>query len=36
VTEVPGGVQVQADVTFEVDGSAKPVCVAEMVLRYYA
>ncbi len=36
VTEIPGGVQVEAEVTFDIDGGAKPVCVADMVLRYYA
>jgi acyl dehydratase len=35
VTEVPGGYQIEPTVTFEVEGGAKPVCVAEMVLRYY-
>jgi acyl dehydratase len=35
-SEIAGGVQIEAEVTFEVDGGAKPVCVADMVLRYYA
>lgn len=35
-TEVPGGTQIEAEVTFEVEGATKPVCVADMVLRYYA
>ncbi len=30
-----GGVQVTLDLTFEVEGSAKPACVAELLLRYY-
>ena len=36
VTEVKGGVQNVITVTFEVEGSAKPACVAEVVLRSYA
>ncbi|WP_159500493.1 MaoC family dehydratase [Microbacterium sp. 18062] len=35
VTEVPGGLQLEVPVTFEVEGAAKPACVAELVLRYY-
>lgn len=35
VTEVSGGFQVEPTVTFEIEGGTKPVCVAEMVLRYY-
>jgi acyl dehydratase len=35
VDEVAGGLQVAAHVVFEVEGGAKPVCVADMVLRYY-
>ncbi len=34
--EVSGGVQVTLTMTFEVEGGTKPVCVAEVVLRYYA
>jgi acyl dehydratase len=30
-----GGVQVQLEVTFEVEGATKPACVAELLLRYY-
>jgi acyl dehydratase len=30
-----GGVQVTIDLTFEVEGSSKPACVAELILRYY-
>lgn len=36
VDEVPGGFQVAPRVTFELEGGSKPVCVADMVLRYYA
>jgi acyl dehydratase len=35
VTEVPGGVQVKAKCTIEVQGSEKPVCVAETLVRLY-
>jgi acyl dehydratase len=35
VTEVAGGLQLEVPVTFEVEGVAKPACVAELVLRYY-
>lgn len=36
VTEVAGnGYQLETPVTFEVEGSDKPACVAELVLRYY-
>jgi acyl dehydratase len=34
--EVPGGAQVTLAVTFEIEGSTKPVCVAEVVFRYMA
>jgi len=34
-SEVPGGVQVVADLTMEVDGSDKPALVAEAVYRFY-
>ena len=30
-----GGVQVALELTFEVEGSPKPACVAELLLRYY-
>jgi acyl dehydratase len=33
--DVPGGVQVTMEFTFEVEGSAKPSCIAEPVFRYY-
>jgi acyl dehydratase len=36
VTPVDGGVQVVARVTVEVDGTAKPCCVAETVARLYS
>jgi acyl dehydratase len=36
VTDVAGGKQVVLEVTFEVDGAAKPSCVAEVIFRYYA
>ena len=36
VEDVPGdGVQVCVDFTVEVEGSAKPACVARAVYRYY-
>jgi acyl dehydratase len=35
VDDVPGGVQSVVDVTFEIEGGAKPVCVAQTVSRYY-
>jgi acyl dehydratase len=35
VTEVPGGIQVNRQVTMEVEGSEKPAMVAETVSRYY-
>jgi acyl dehydratase len=36
VEEVPGGVQATLAVTFEREGGGKPVCVAELLLRYGA
>jgi acyl dehydratase len=36
VTEIAGGVQMQTTVTFEVEGAAKPACVATIVVRQYA
>jgi acyl dehydratase len=36
VTEVPGGVQVGLTFVWEVAGSTKPACVAEMLIRYRA
>jgi acyl dehydratase len=35
VAEVPGGVQVKSKVTIEVQGSEKPACVAETLVRLY-
>lgn len=35
VEEVPGGLQVEYRYTAEVEGSAKPACVAEIIFRYY-
>lgn len=35
VDDVPGGVQVAGDLTFEVEGGTKPVCVARTLSRYY-
>jgi acyl dehydratase len=36
VDDVPGGVQVALAVTFEREGGGKPVCVAELLLRFGA
>jgi acyl dehydratase len=35
-TEVSGGVQLTVDFTIEIDGQAKPACVARAVYRQYA
>jgi acyl dehydratase len=35
VDEVTGGAQAKLIVTYEVEGSAKPACVAEIIFRYY-
>ena len=35
VDDVSGGVQVQMTLTFEIEGSEKPACVAEAIYRYY-
>ncbi|GII25070.1 MaoC family dehydratase [Planosporangium mesophilum] len=35
VTEIPGGVQMTVTLTFEVEGQAKPSCVATILLRQY-
>lgn len=35
VTEIPGGYQVHADLTWDVEGNDKPACAAKQVLRYY-
>jgi acyl dehydratase len=34
-SEVPGGVQVTADLTMEIEGSEKPALAAEAVYRFY-
>ncbi len=34
--EVGGGVQVVLSTTFEIEGGTKPVCVAEILFRYYS
>jgi acyl dehydratase len=36
VEDVTGGAQVTLEAVFEVEGGTKPVCVAELVFRYYA
>ncbi len=36
VTDVAGGAQGTLEVTYEIEGGTKPVCVAEVVFRYYA
>lgn len=36
VEDVAGGAQVTQEFTFEVEGAAKPSCVAEVIFRYYA
>ena len=35
VDEIPGGVQQLLEITFEVEGAAKPSCVAEVIFRSY-
>jgi acyl dehydratase len=35
VEDVAGGVQVTLATTFEIEGGTKPVCVAEILFRYY-
>jgi acyl dehydratase len=35
VKDVPNAIQVTVGITFEVEGSDKPVCVAEGLFRYY-
>jgi len=35
VEEVPGGVQSTERATFEIDGEAKPACIAEAIMRLY-
>ena len=36
VEQVSGGVQVTLEAIFEIEGGTKPVCVAEILFRYYA
>jgi acyl dehydratase len=36
VDEIPGGAQLATELTFEREGSEKPVCVAESLARVYA
>ena len=36
VTDIPGGAQIKLEYTFEVEGAAKPSCVAEVLYRMYA
>jgi acyl dehydratase len=36
VEDVAGGVQVNQEFVFEVEGASKPSCVAEVIFRYYA
>jgi acyl dehydratase len=36
VDDVSGGAQVTLAVTFEIEGGAKPACVAEIIFRYLA
>jgi acyl dehydratase len=35
VTEVAGGIQTKLEFSFEVEGAAKPSCVAEVLFRLY-
>ena len=35
VEDVAGGAQVSLNVTYEIEGGTKPVCVAEVLFRYY-
>jgi len=36
VTDVPGGLQITASAVIELEGSAKPACVAEPIFRFQA
>jgi len=36
VEEVPGGFQATLDLTFEIEGSEKPACVAQVLYRMYS
>lgn len=35
IDEFDGGAQATLDVVFEIEGGAKPVCVAQVIYRYY-
>ena len=35
VEDIAGGAQVTMEFVFEVEGAAKPSCVAEVIFRYY-
>ena len=35
VDDIAGGVQITYEVTFEIEGTAKPACVAEVIYRSY-
>jgi acyl dehydratase len=35
VREVPGGVEIVADLVVEIEGAEKPACVLEAVYRFY-
>ena len=35
VDDIPGGAQVTMEFVFEVEGAAKPSCVAQLLFRYY-
>jgi hypothetical protein len=35
VTDVPGGIQVKAKCTIEMEGAEKPACAAECLVRLY-
>ncbi len=35
VSEIAGGIQMKAEFSFEVEGAAKPSCVAEVLFRLY-
>jgi acyl dehydratase len=34
VDPVPGGAQLTADITIEIDGAAKPACIAQLLVRF--
>jgi acyl dehydratase len=36
VDDIPGGIQMHVSFTVEIEGSAKPACVAEAIYRQYA